>query len=715
MKKITIYRLLVLAFFLVTGALYLNCIPVYYDALLTSCITSGCGRSVPALIMDPDGIPLETTALLLVVIDVSFTLVFYVSAGIMLWKGAREPMGLLAALAMVAFGTTFPSLAIVGAEGSELLFVWFHGVSTVGWISISLFCLLFPSGKFVPVWTRGPMALIALWNVANFLLQGNIWAKLHIPMLVQFIWFLSTTTLLIYSQIYRFRKVSSPAQRQQTKWVVYGVTVSFIGFGVLSVLFGPPFNDGRAVTFIWLNAVLNLSLTALPVTLTLAVLRRRLWEINPLFNRTIVYGALTLCIVLLYALAVLYLGRLFSHWNHYVVSFIVTALVAVVFAPLKEWLQRQVNRLLKGRHDDPYNVLLELGSQLMEPLAPDAMLAVIAGKVREVLRLPYAGIAIGVEGQETVIAEAGERRNGHELLAFPIIHQGRTLGMLYAASRSPGERFSGEDSIFLEVLLRHAGPLVNNADMLQAMRKLAEDLQESREKLVAAREEERRQLRNNLHDDLAPRLAALALNAATARKYVEREPAAAIAMLDELRQVIRSTVGDIRILVHDLRPPALDELGLVGAIRARMSELGNPGQLMAGEENVRPLRFELDVPAALPDLSAAVEVAVYRIVTESLVNTVKHAQASVCRVRLEVAEYTKLLVEITDDGDGGREAPIWNGMSGGIGLISMRERAAEIGGECGFERLVGGGMRVRAVLPLSHRENSEEKKEMKPV
>ncbi|TYP78190.1 GAF domain-containing sensor histidine kinase [Paenibacillus methanolicus] len=711
MKTTRIYMLLVTVFFLATAALYINCIPNYYHALIDRCITSGCGLSVPALGMEPGGMPVQQTALWLVLIDVSFTMLFYASAAIILWKGGREPMGLLGALALVAFGTTFPSLVMVGSEGTPLLKQWFMGVSTIAWSAVSLFCLLFPNGTFVPRWSRYAFVLIMLQNLINFFSGGSMWEHYGLPIVFQFVWFLSTVALLIYSQVHRFRNVSTPEQRQQTKWVVYGVSVTFIGFAIITLMFSPVVNDGSATMFIWLNAALHMTLAALPITLTLALLRRRLWDINPLVNRTIVYGALTLAIVLLYAASVLYLGKVLNNWNPLVVSFIVTALVAVAFAPIKEWLQRQVNRMLKGRHDDPYAVLLELGVQMAEPLAPEAMLEVIAGKVKEALRLPYVGVAIGVEGQETVIAEAGEGRGQHELQAFPVVHRGRALGTVYAASRSPGEAFSAEDNLFLEVLLRHAGPLVNNADMLQAMRKLAEDLQESREKLVLAREEERRQIRNNLHDDLAPRLAALALNAATARKFVERDPAAAIAMLDELRSTIRSTVGDIRTLVHDLRPPALDELGLVGAIRTRMDELSKPALLLAGEENAKPLRFELDVEGALPALRAAVEVAVYRIVTESMVNTVKHANATVCRVQLAVMERERLYVEIRDDGASNPQHPIWSGMSSGIGLMSMRERAAEIGGECGFERLETGGMRVWAQLPLNHTEASKDKGE----
>jgi signal transduction histidine kinase len=167
--------------------------------------------------------------------------------------------------------------------------------------------------------------------------------------------------------------------------------------------------------------------------------------------------------------------------------------------------------------------------------------------------------------------------------------------------------------------------------------------------------------------------------------------------MDELGQVTRSTVQDIRSLVNDLRPPALDELGLVGAIRARMEEI----QLSSDGTGAKRLHMQIDAPPVLPALRAAVEVAVYRIVTESMVNVMKHADATVCRVMLAVTVDSRLLVEVTDNGVGvSAQRPALKGTTGGIGLISMRERAAEIGGECVIERLDAGGTRVRAMLPL---------------
>jgi signal transduction histidine kinase len=237
--------------------------------------------------------------------------------------------------------------------------------------------------------------------------------------------------------------------------------------------------------------------------------------------------------------------------------------------------------------------------------------------------------------------------------------------------------------------------------MTLGMKLLAKDLQESREKLVLAREEERRQIRKNLHDDLAPRLAALALNAATAEKYVTKKPDIAIEMLGDLRKVIRSTVEEIRTLVHDLRPASLDELGLISAIQERISELNKPAKLLADDQGATPIYIQLHEPPQLPDLPAAVEVAAYRIVTESLTNVIKHSQATECSVKLYVSASQQLVIEVTDNGTGFLPSytPKLPG-KGGIGLQSLRERAAELGGQCSIDQAEHGGTRVLAILPL---------------
>jgi signal transduction histidine kinase len=215
---------------------------------------------------------------------------------------------------------------------------------------------------------------------------------------------------------------------------------------------------------------------------------------------------------------------------------------------------------------------------------------------------------------------------------------------------------------------------------------LSADLQRSRERLVTAREEERRRLRRDLHDGLGPRLAAQTLKVGSARSLYPQDPAAADALLAGLETDIEAALTDIRRLVYDLRPPALDELGLVGAVRETAAQYGENG-----------LSISLRTPERLPILPAAVEVAAYRIVQEALTNVVRHAHAGSCLIRLSLNDVLEL--EITDDGVG-----LPADRRAGVGLSSMRERAAELGGTCLIEPAPSGGVRVLARLPLPKRD-----------
>lgn len=214
------------------------------------------------------------------------------------------------------------------------------------------------------------------------------------------------------------------------------------------------------------------------------------------------------------------------------------------------------------------------------------------------------------------------------------------------------------------------------------MQLLAHDLQESLEKLVLAREEERLQMRRNLHDDLAPRLLSLSFNVAAAEQYIQKIPDLAIKLLGDLRSVIRKTVDEIRTMVHDLRPPTLDEFGLLGAIRARIEDVQKTVAQQEKTTNTRDhsLQIKLHAPEPLPDLPAAVEVAAYRIITEALVNVVKHAKASQCVINITANSEGLLIIEVTDDGIG-LPFHIKPSGRGGIGLTSIRERTGELGGE----------------------------------
>jgi signal transduction histidine kinase len=245
----------------------------------------------------------------------------------------------------------------------------------------------------------------------------------------------------------------------------------------------------------------------------------------------------------------------------------------------------------------------------------------------------------------------------------------------------PGEStFSAADRRLLADLARQAGVAVSTV-------RLTADLQRSRERLVTAREEERRRLRRDLHDGLGAQLAGLTVQTGVLRTLIPKDPAAAEALAGELRGELRTAIADIRRLVHGLRPPALDELGLVGALQRLAERCGTDGS---------GLRVEVDVPAGLPALPAAIEVAAYRIAQEALTNVVRHSGARTCCVRL-ATDTDGLVLEVTDDGAGLPAA----GLVPGVGLSSMRERAAETGGSCEIGAGPDGGTRVLARLPLA--------------
>jgi signal transduction histidine kinase len=476
----------------------------------------------------------------------------------------------------------------------------------------------------------------------------------------------------VASVIVRLRRAGR-VERQQIKWLAYGgavvVGTIFVG-GVISIWSAPVG-----------IAIINVALLGLPICMGIAIVRHRLYDIDLIINRTLVYGALSASVVGIYVLVVGYLGTLFRTDDDLLISLLATGLVAVLFAPLRERLQRAVNRLMYGERDDPYAVVSRLGERLEATLAPEDVLSTIVQTVREALKLPYAAIALprDANGFE-VVATSGEEPSDDPLV-LPLSYGGESVGEFLLTPRAPGESFSAADRRLLDGLAHHAGVAVHGVRVMA-------DLRRSRERLVLAREEERRRLRRDLHDELAPTLAALGLSAATVGELIPTDPKGAAFANEKLQTVIRATVGDVRRLVYDLRPPALDELGLIEAIRERASRYG------AQEGGVR---VTVEAPDELPHLPAAVEVAAYRIVQEALTNVSRHARASACTVRLACTESPSraLTVEVTDDGVGLPERP-----KGGVGLHSMRERAAELGGECEIVRSWPSGTRVFARLPF---------------
>ncbi len=431
--------------------------------------------------------------------------------------------------------------------------------------------------------------------------------------------------------------------------------------------------------------VTDLGILGIAVAAAIAILRHRLYDIDLIINRTLVYTALTVGVAALYGLVVGALGVLFQARSNLFVSLLATGLAAILVQPMRDRLQRLVNRLMYGERDDPYAVLSKLSRRLEGSLSPEATLPAVVETVAQALKLPYVAIALKQEGDFKIAASYGLA--GDEMVQLPLIYQGETVGQLRLSTRSPNEPFTPGEQRLLRDIARHIGVTAHTVLLTQDLRRLAEDLQRSREELVKSREEERRRLRRDLHDELGPQLASLKLNLDVARNLVSRDPRAAEALLVDLRSQSQSAIADIRRLVFDLRPPALDELGLIGAIQEYTRQI-------VSQDGPFWLTNQVDSPKDLPPLPAAVEVAAYRITLEALANFVRHSQGSNCQVSLSKIDQ-HLQVEVCDDGLGLPEE-----VQPGVGLNSMRERAAELGGTCVIEALPQGGTRVLARLPL---------------
>jgi signal transduction histidine kinase len=291
--------------------------------------------------------------------------------------------------------------------------------------------------------------------------------------------------------------------------------------------------------------------------------------------------------------------------------------------------------------------------------------------VCEALRLPSASLRVA--GAE--VASYGQPGTATE--AIPLEHEGQQVGVLLVGLRAGERAFGVADRQVLEVL---AAPV---AVTLHAVL-LSQELQRSRERLVAARQEERRRLRRDLHDGLGPILTAVTLKADAARSALDTAPDRADALLADLRGDAKQAIGDLRRVAYNLRPAALDELGLLGALGEQVDRFTRQG-----------LSISLNAPAALPMLPAAVEVASYRIITEALTNVVRHAQAH--QVAITVAVDGDLCLAVQDDGTA--STANGDGWAPGLGLQSMVERAVELGGTLQAGPIPSGG-RVQARLPL---------------
>jgi signal transduction histidine kinase len=408
----------------------------------------------------------------------------------------------------------------------------------------------------------------------------------------------------------------------------------------------------------WLFGVASLPL---PLAIGLAVLQRRLYDLPLVLNRSLTYGALWLAIAAVYGLTVGGVGAMLRQRGADWLPWFAAGVVAVSFAPLRDALQGAANRLTYGQWAQPTEVLATTARRLGDASDVPALLSELVDDVGAALDLPFVAIT-APDGR--VLATRGARPDLVDELSMT--SYGVPVGVLSWARRPLRE----SDRLLLADLARQLGTVVHAAGLLETVRT-------ARERLVLAREEERRRLRRELHDGLGPALAGLTLQVDTVRNRVADKDADADLLA--LRSGIQQAVVDVRRIVEGLRPATLDDLGLTEAVRQ-----------LAGQADL-PVEVEA---VDLPRLPAATEVAAYRIVQEALTNADRHAGADRACVRLHRSA-GELVVEVADDGRG-----VVNPRPDGVGLGSMRSRAEEIGGSFALEARPGTGTRVTARLPL---------------
>lgn len=613
------------------------------------------------------------------ILSILFAIPYAGVAILIFWRRSDDGMALLTSIALFTFGlVTYTPMAGALAATVPAMHLLVSSLVFVGSVSFFGFLYVFPTGRFAPRWMIWIALVWTIQQMVHAFFSGAAADTSTWPLAPQLlIWtiFLGST---IYAQVYRYRRLSNRVQRQQTKWVVYGIATAIICYIVVEAVLVAIIQDLAKLTPDGLRAsligtiIIYLAMMLIPLSIGVAMLRYRLFDVDVLINRTLVYGALTLSVIALYVLIVGGFSIIFQAGGNPAVSLLATGVVAVVVQPLRQRLQRGVNRLIYGQRDEPYAVLSELGQRL--EMAPEAVLPAIVETVTKALKLPYAAVAL--KQDDGFVSAASYGTLVGEPLTVPLVYQTETVGALILGPRILGGGWTRGDLRLLDDLAHQVGVAAHAV-------RLNMELRRARERLVLAREEARRRLRRDLHDGLGPQLASQVLTLTAANKLLRQDPDAAETLLTEATAHAQAAITDIRRVIYELRPAALDDLGLIGALQEQVARYHASG-----------VQITIDAPESLPSLPAAVEVACYRIAQEALTNVVRHARARHCTLTLTVDD--RLRLEIQDDGKG-----ISADRQPGVGLASMRERAEELGGTCVVSPRLEGGTRVFARLPVS--------------
>lgn len=544
------------------------------------------------------------------------------------------------------------------------------------WIQPSLLPLLFPDGHAAsPRWRRVAQVLLGLvivgtlaaafrpdadvedLGLANPLgIGADVRPYAAVMLVASFGSILGGGLLGIISLVLRLRATTG-RRRRQIQWLL-------LGFASFIVLAAAGFAFEAAVS----ELLFSLGLASVPAAVAVAVVRHQLFDVELVVNRTVVYAILTVVGLSTYV-ALVALGT--SLVGDQLPEAVVAAAVALGAVTARQRVQTFVDHRLFGARNDPYAVIETVGTQVAQASGPQAALEALVAAVRDALQLPYVAV-VPADGSMPGAA-VGRMVAGAE--EVPIVWQGRQLATLRVGLRHHRERRIDPERSALTDVARRAGSLLHAAT-------LTVELRRSLQATVAAREEERRRLRRELHDGLGPALAGVALGVDGLHRRLPDDDQLT-ARAEVLRRQLRDAVSEVRHIVDGLRPVSLDELGLGGAIEGFRSVDGDTP------------RISVDVRGPLPVLPAAVEVAAYRIAAEAVANALRHAGADAIEVEVR-AVGSSIEATVRDDGHG-----FGTDVVAGTGLQSMHERAAEVGGHLEVTSTTDEGTSVLARLPVA--------------
>ena len=579
-------------------------------------------------------------------------------AALLIWRSARAPRGERALLPTIAL------TLILVATGSSLL-AFNLELSQLWFAAFPLLVATFPDGRFVPRWMVWPVAAFALVYVAE-LLSGH-------ALSAQPWWWLvpSSQGLIVGAQVYRYLRRSTTSERESVRWAILGAVLSFAAFLALAVGSSAPVGEGGPIP----EGLASLAVVPILLGPAIGMLRPRLWNVDAAFRIVLAVLVSAPVLALTYwaattaAMQFGATGPAAGWWG--------ALAVGTLAYPVVRLALRFGTRVVYRGRADAATATARLGERLADRPEPAEVADSVLHTVVDALFLDAAALRGGGIFDASIGAPIGGGAGSEGTERFPIVFHGEELAELVVPPRRGESSLTDRDREVVERIAVHAAPALHGA------RALAE-LSDAHARLVLAREEERRRLRRDLHDDLSPTLSGLSLGAAALAKRAARVDPGLAEQAAELHRDIQAAVEQSREIAYGLRPPILDDRGLVAAIRDRVHGQGADA-----------LRVEVRAPEVELHLPAAVDLAALRIVQEAVSNVRRHAKASTCTITLE-RRPGELRVQVDDDGVG-----IPSRLRGGLGLASMRERATELGGSARFGSAPGGGGRVTVRLPAS--------------